>query len=318
MIGAGSTGLAHVDALRAAGCSDLFAWAPSGRAKVDLEHRGVEFCQGSLEAVLKDCQPCRVVVATPIETLSNIAQQVVASGVQDVLMEKPGALFHHEAVELSSLASHLGINVYVGMNRRFLPSVITALEWLSTEDATLISGFFDFSETQDVLQRLDSKVAVVRDRWLIANAIHVIDTAFLPIGLPTLVQAHCNTSKVVLGERLRAFTGFTIGHGGVNFAYQSIWGSGSRWRVEWHTDKGSIFLEPLETARLATANRPFRREPLFDERDDRQLKPGFLGQARAFLGGPGKERLMRIQELPQLIETIDRIACTEAGQSGVS
>ena len=120
-------GSAHLQALAAPEPDALAGWAPSERRREAAESVGAVFFHGPLAAALDAFQPTHVVVASPVETLTPISLQLIASGVRNLLVEKPSALTLSEGAELVDAVNASGAQLYVGYNRRFYASIRTAL-----------------------------------------------------------------------------------------------------------------------------------------------------------------------------------------------
>ena len=66
------------------------------------------------------------IVAVGIENLYKVSKLLLNANINNILIEKPGALFKHEFDELVMLSNNKKSNVYIAYNRRFLASVIKA------------------------------------------------------------------------------------------------------------------------------------------------------------------------------------------------
>lgn len=83
-------------------------------------------CDADLRTIWKDRSVKGVIIATPIETHFDLARDAIRAG-KHVLVEKPVALRHAEAVELAECAVKAGVKIGVEYTQMFAPSVVKAL-----------------------------------------------------------------------------------------------------------------------------------------------------------------------------------------------
>ena len=72
IIGVGKMGMAHIKVFKDLNPEKLGAWAPSDRAKLQIEKKGLDFFHTDLEIALNNFLPTHVVIAAPMEELFNI------------------------------------------------------------------------------------------------------------------------------------------------------------------------------------------------------------------------------------------------------
>jgi predicted dehydrogenase len=123
-----------------------------------------------------------------VEQLAPVAQQLIAAGCQQLLLEKPGATTSAELEALQVTAQTHGASVWIAYNRRFHASV-QKLRELVIADGGITSAVFEFTEWSHTIRALQ-KAPGVKERWLLANSSHVLDLAFDCIGLPADGQWH--------------------------------------------------------------------------------------------------------------------------------
>lgn len=296
VIGTGKMGSAHLQALAALAPDALAAWAPSMRRRDSAELVGAEFFHGSLAVALNAFQPTHVIVASPVETLTPISLQLIAVGVRHLLVEKPVALSRSEGAELAAAVKESGVQLYVGYNRRFYSSIRTALRLIAEAREEIESVAFEFNEAVPDPAGPLGHAPSVRERWLLANSLHVIDSAFFTTGLPDPACSYFSRSGALDWHPAGSvYVGSGLTVGGKPFAYHANWAAPGRWGFEWMTPSARYVFRPLE--KLAVMRRgSFNLEVLqLDDELDRRFKPGVYLQNRAFLlGGDDSSNLVSL------------------------
>ena len=85
----------------------------------------VEAHAGGLKKILtKEKAPKNAIVATNIEELAIAAGQLTEAGCENILIEKPGALYQGDLINLHDIGKKKNANIYIAYNRRFYSSVI--------------------------------------------------------------------------------------------------------------------------------------------------------------------------------------------------
>jgi predicted dehydrogenase len=287
VIGTGKMGSAHLQALAALAPDALAAWAPSLRRRDAAESVGAQFFHGELSAALDCFQPTHVVVASPIETLTPISLELITAGVRHLLVEKPVALSSQEGAALAAAVKTTETRLYVGYNRRFYSSIRTAKQLIADAAEEIGSVAFEFNEVVPDLAGPQGHSLAVRQRWLIANSLHVIDSALFRLGDPDLeLSTFISSGSLPWHPTGSIFVGSGLSTSGKPFAYHANWTAPGRWGFEWMTPSARYVFRPLE--KLAIMRRgSFSLETIpIDDELDRRFKPGVLLQDRAFvLGG---------------------------------
>ena len=286
VIGAGKMGSAHLQALAALEPDALAGWAPSSRRRDAAESVGAGFFHGELRAALDAFQPSHVVVASPIETLSPISLQLIKGGVRHLLVEKPVALSSHEGAALVAAVRKTGAHIYVGYNRRFYSSIRTAKRLISDAAEEIESVAFEFNEVVPDLAGPQGHASGVRKRWLLANSLHVIDTALFNFGQPDLQRSTFTTSGFLPWHPTGSiFVGSGLTINGKAFAYHANWTAPGRWGLEWMTPSARYVFRPLEKLAVMRTGCFSLENILIDDEIDRRFKPGVFLQDRSFLFG---------------------------------
>lgn len=308
VIGVGKMGAAHLQALAALSPDSLTGWGPGSRPRaVERDVGGVIVRRDELQATLAAVRPTHVIVASPVETLAPIAIEVMKAGVKHLLIEKPAALDQRECGLLLSCAAETGAEIHIAYNRRFYASVRGALAHMRAAGETIESVLFEFNEAMPT--EGPNAPPEVSARWLLANSMHVIDTAFHPIGLPDMQRSQFQRSG---GLSWHPAGSVFVGSGntvmGVPFAFHANWGAPGRWGFEWMTQSTRYVFRPMEKLSVMRKGR-FDLEPVaLDDEMDNRFKPGVYHQNRAFLEGDRSAGLVSLTEATALIPLAQKIA----------
>lgn len=302
-------GAAHLQALAALEPAALAGWAPSERRRDAAESVGARFFHGPLNAALDILQPTHVVVASPVEKLAPISLQLIAAGVRNILVEKPVVLSLSEGAALLAAVKTSGVNLYVGYNRRFYASIRTAQELIASAGDEIESVVFEFNEVITDPKGPPGYPTPVRQRWLLANSLHVIDAALFPIGYPDSARSSfVRSGQLAWHGAGSIFVGSGLTTSGKPFAYHANWGSPGRWGFEWTTKSARLLFRPLESLMvMRPGSFEWQSVPLIDALDER-LKPGVYLQDKAFLYGENRHRLATLEQALALIEMGNAIA----------
>lgn len=224
--------------------------------------------------------PSSAIVAVNITELFSVCKQLLAVGVRKILLEKPGALYQSQLYELEQLAKAKNALVLIAYNRRFFSSVQTAKKLIEC-DGGLLSCNFELTEWADNVKALPI-VAEVKQRWVIANTAHVIDTVFYLAGEPAQLQ--CQTAgQLEWHPSMAMLAGGGITQQGVLISYHGNWLSAGRWSIELNTAHRKLILRPMEQLSEQLRNTLLQNAVTMVSQDDTQFKPGLLQQVNAFL-----------------------------------
>lgn len=237
--------------------------------------------------------PQYAIVAVNVEELEQVAQKLIARGIPNILLEKPGGVNRESMQRIEAAAGAKGVHVYVAYNRRYLSTVMKAREWIAA-DGGLTSFHFEFTEKADVIADLDTS-AFVKSNWVIANSSHVIDLAFFVGGVP--IQMDCYTASGLDWHRHAAvFAGAGLTKDDVLFTYKADWKSAGNWQIEWLTAKRRIYLNPLEQLSVSDKKKRILRRVNLSDRWDTQFKPGLYRLVMDFLSHKPSKQLVTMQE----------------------
>ena len=308
VIGVGKMGAAHLQVLAALSPDSVTGWAPGSRPRaVERDVGGALVRRDALQATLAAVRPTHVIVASPVETLAPIAIEVMKAGVKHLLIEKPAAMDQRECGMLLSCAAETGAEVHVAYNRRFYASVRGALAHMREAGERIESVLFEFNEAMPV--QGPNAPREVSARWLLANSMHVIDTAFHPVGLPDMQRSHFQRSGGLPWHPAGSvFVGSGTTTADVPFAFHANWDAPGRWGFEWMTASTRYVFRPMEKLSVMRKGR-FDLEPLvLDDEMDNRFKPGVYYQNRAFLNGDRTAGLVTLAEAAALIPLAQKIA----------
>ena len=243
---------------------------------------GVEAVSGGISNRLQTSKvvPDAAIVCTPVETLSEIALQLLDHGVKIILVEKPGALDVEELRRLSESAKGNDATVLIAYNRRFYQSTIALEKNLAGEE--LIAVNFEMTEWSHVIANEPCAEAVLQ-RWVLANTSHVIDLVCHIAG--EFKHLDCYTSGTLPWHSSAArFVGSGISERDILISYCGYWDGPGRWSAEFVTTENRYVLRPMEILQVQPVGSvEIRAVDNIDYSIDEQFKPGIYRQVEAFL-----------------------------------
>lgn len=297
LIGSGPMAQAYAVVLQAQGAAFTVIGRSAASAEAFHQATGVPVVAGGLEAALAELPaPEQAIVAVGVEQLASVAQQLIAAGCRQLLLEKPGALHLAELEAMDAAAQAHGASVWIAYNRRFHASV-QKLRELVIADGGITSAVFEFTEWSHRIRPL-LKAPGVKERWLLANSTHVLDLAFDCIGLPADGQWQAWSSGTIDWHPAAArFHGAGLSEQGIPFSYQADWEAPGRWGVKLLTRQHRYLLRPLETLQFIPLGSVDPQPITLDDALDQQFKPGLYRQCEAFLSGNTQHLCSLAQQL---------------------
>ncbi|WP_182126145.1 Gfo/Idh/MocA family oxidoreductase [Nitrosopumilus sp. b2] len=201
-----------------------------------------EFLSGGFEKNLPSLEKMDlVIVATPTPLLLPATKLAVEYGQDNILVEKPGSLYHKEL--LSLLKNLKSQRIRIAYNRILYPS-FQKLKSMIENDGGVTSCTFDFTEW---IHRIP--FGIYKDDeyqyWGIANSLHVISMAMEIIGMPTNISTY-QLGSLDWHNSGSTFVGSGITDKNISFSYHADWGSAGRWGIEIITKNNAFRLIPLE------------------------------------------------------------------------
>jgi predicted dehydrogenase len=302
VIGYGRIAPRHMEVLRALGCEFVAACnrSQAGRSKARTEG-GIPHTYTSIAEMLERERPDGVVCSVSFDQVYAAAQEIIPFQFP-TLLEKPPGTSVAETIELQRLASRHGTPVMVGLNRRHYSVLQRAVEDAGGLEA-ITAVFVEWSEAPEgFLDRGFTPEQV--SRMVYGNSLHGLDLlAYLAGAMPEAKFIGRN-----LGEPFRWLMALQgVSERGVLGSFHSTWDSPGGWRLTFCSRARRYTFAPLESCQVLErgGGEPRSIEP--DETDQR-FKPGFYGQARAFI------EMMATGEVPQrtsLASALPAIALAE-------
>lgn len=219
------------------------------------------------------------IVSVGLMQLAETTKTLISCGVKNILVEKPGFCNPSELEEVVNMACNYNSRVDIAYNRRFYSSVFKA-EDIICEDGGITSFNFEFTEWGHVIEKLDYTKEIFRN-WFYANSTHVVDLAFFLGGAPQQMQSY--TSGKLSWHKPSIFSGAGVSKKGALFSYQANWDAPGRWVVEILTPKHRLYFKPMEKLQIQEKGSVVVNPIEINDYLDKQFKPGFYLQTKAFL-----------------------------------
>lgn len=305
IIGAGGIAIEYSKVLKALNKDFITIGRGHEKAVSYYEATGVKAVEDGLDAYIQTKPNIAeyAIVAVNVEYLASTTISLMKCGVKNIFCEKPGFNDPSELEEVAKVAKETGTKVYYAYNRRFFASVLKAEEIIK-EDGGLTSMNFEFTEWGHVIANTEHPAAVKKN-WMTANSSHVIDLAFFEGGAPKQMNSFC--SGELSWHKPSNFAGAGITEKGVLFNYQANWDAPGRWAVELLTSQHRIYLKPMEQLQLQDKGSVKVYPVDIDDHLDKEFKPGFYLETKAFLEGD-TERLCSIgQQCTHVINIYNKI-----------
>lgn len=293
IIGAGTIAQEYAKVLNALNKQYQIIGRGEEKARQVEEALGCKVITGGLDSFLSSNPelPEAAIVATNLGSLAPNTKALIKYGVNRILCEKPGFLFPEECEQVAKVAKDNQVEVYLAYNRRFFTSVMEA-ERIIEEDGGLKSFNFEFTEWGHVIAKYNKPQDELRN-WFYANSTHVVDLAFFLGGTPVEMISY-SKDKADWHNPIN-FAGAGRTDKGVLFNYQANWDAPGRWAVEMLTSQHRIYLKPMEQLQLQDKGSVKVYPVEIDDHLDKEFKPGFYLETKAFLEGDYK-RLCSIQQ----------------------
>lgn len=281
IIGAGTIAQEYAKVLTALGYQFQMIGRGEEKARQVEETFGYKVIRGGLDNFIESEPelPEAAIVATNLGSLAPNTIALLKYGVRRILCEKPGFLYPEECEKVAALAKEKKAEVYLAYNRRFFTSVLKAKEIIA-EDGGVTSFNFEFTEWGHVIAKYNKPQDELKN-WFYANSSHVVDLAFFLGGEP--VQMDCHTSGEISWHKPAAFAGSGVSDKGALFSYQANWAAPGRWGVEVLTSQHRLYLRPMESLQIQNLGSVAINSVEIDDHLDKQFKPGFYLETKAFL-----------------------------------
>jgi predicted dehydrogenase len=275
IIGAGYTAREHLKAFRdvpGVTLAGIFSRTRDRAEKLALEY-GVPNVYGSVPELYERTR-ADLAVVTVSETSAKAISQACFEFPWTILMEKPPGINLAESKEIYESATRLGRSVLVALNRRFYSSTLAARKSLNELEGT---RYIHVQDQQDHSKDPGPHHSqIVRDNWMYANSIHVIDLmrAF-GRGDIIRVQSIYRWNRTEPGVVLATVEFQSGDHG----QYEGIWNGPGPWSVSVTAPQIRWEMRPLEQATYQLVGTR-TRETVDIHSWDNSFKPGFRIQAQ--------------------------------------
>lgn len=276
IIGCGSIAAHHVKALTAQ--PEVQIVALCNRTKSKAEAMGAQFPDAKIfsdhRELLRAGGVDALGIFVNVDQILPVTLDCLDAKVP-LLVEKPIGLDPSESRTLVAKAKQTRSPVMVALNRRFIGPIAKAKAVMAEHGgftAVLVKGH----ERYDVVKSINRYTEAQLERWVYLNSIHVID----------LLRFFGGDVKSVTSMSRHADRHY---HAAVLFAdaragfYEATFNCPEGWAVELFSPKVKATLKPLEKL---TLNFPDNKvEEIELEAIDKDYKPGFFLQAKAFVEG---------------------------------
>lgn len=281
LVGAGTMAQDYAKVLQSLGHDfEVIGRSVASAVKFELS-TGRSVRQGGLSKALATFgAPDQAIIAVGVAQLAGLAIELIEAGTRRILIEKPGGLNPNEIRALEQAAVKHKADVLIAYNRRFYASTALVRK-LIAEDGGAISCAFEFTEWSHIIAPLTIEPGV-KEAWFLANSTHVVDLAFHLCGFPKDWRGWHGGSLDWHPSAAR-FCGAGITEQGVFFSYHADWEAPGRWGVEVLTRKRRFILRPMEQLQVTLLGSVKIDGMEFDDRLDKEFKPGLYGQTKAFL-----------------------------------
>ena len=293
IIGAGGIAIEYAKVLKDLGKEFLVIGRGEKSAKRFKEETGVEPILGGLGSFLqtKPKVPKKAINCVRASDLGQTNIMLMNYGVNIILSEKPG-FYPNETKEIAKVAKETRSQIYIAYNRRFYSSVLKAEEIIKEDDG-LLSFNFEFTEWKHIFDSFPESLNVELNNLFIGNSSHVVDLAFFLGGEPQ--EMSCYQNGTVGWHTPANFSGAGVTTKGLLFNYSANWNAPGRWAVELLTAKHRIYLKPMEQLQLQDKGSVKVYPVEIDDHLDKEFKPGFYLETKAFLEGE-TERLCSLEQ----------------------
>ncbi len=283
IIGAGGIAIEYAKVLKALEKDFIVVGRGEESGRKFREETGITPILGGLKTFLEGIpdMPSGVINCVRASDLAKTNIQLMNYGVKKILSEKPG--FYPEEIEgIKTAEKETGAEVFIAYNRRFYSSVIKAEEIIK-EDGGLQSFNFEFTEWKHIFDKLPETRNHELNNLFIGNSSHVVDLAFFIGGVPK--EMSCYSNGTVGWHTPANYSGAGVTEKGALFSYNANWNAPGRWAVELLTEKHRIYLKPMEQLQMQDIASVKVYPVEIDDHLDKEFKPGFYLETKAFLDG---------------------------------
>jgi len=277
LIGAGLIAAQHMTAIKAHPNAQAVALTSRTRAKADafaLEH-GIPAVHDSLEEMVLSSDLDGLMVMVSPEHMFTVSQQALGYGLP-VFMEKPAGLTPELIRKLIAMVDASDVRTMVGYNRRFYSVFHKGID-IIREHGPLYGVLVEGHERMAGVHACGRFSRESIENWIYVNGTHTIDLLRLFGGEIAKIKSVASRWSEPGGDQFSAAMEFENGAIGT---YVANWLSPGGWRVVLYGKGVSVEYRPLEQG-IWTDSR-FKTHDILPDREDQDVKPGFLGQLSCF------------------------------------
>ena len=275
-VGFGRIAPSHLQAFRALGC-EFVGVAARSAATLERARRDAGIANGytSVAELVREQNPDGIVCAPAIDANFEVARSLLPLGVP-TLLEKPPGKSVAEVGELADLAKRYDTPVQVAFNRLHYASLRAAIAHAGgLERISHVS--VEWSEDPQHLASRGFSSQQIAERSC-TNSIHGLSLLTYLAGALPAPQLACVTLPGAF-RWLMSLQGRS--DRGVLAQFTSNWDAQVPWRLTFSVPEARYVFSPLEAC---SVQRRGSSEALALDATEADFKPGFLSQARTFLG----------------------------------
>lgn len=278
LVGFGAVAEKHLEVFRELGATVGAACNRSKVGRARAVAAGIPRTYEDPLVMVEREKPDALLLTASVLSLGELAARLMPCGVP-ILLEKPPGTSLAEAESLAVMARRAGVPVMVGLNRRYYSVYHRALESMGGVQA--VTGVtVEWSEDPARMRQLGQPEALLPLLGF-ANSLHGIDLLTFFGGEMTVPSVWGRDLGAGSGEYRWQMDMAGVTVRGVRAAFSSSWDVPGRWRLVVDSPGSRLVSAPLETAVVHSRGKsPVEIEP---SAEDRRFKPGFHGQAAAFL-----------------------------------
>lgn len=280
LVGTGYMGKEYAKVLKAMKLPFIVVGRSQNSSAIFTSEIGTRAESGGLDNWLKKNKvPEKAIIAVTEDQLGVATRQLIKAGCKEILVEKPGG-FNVKDVKLVAIeAKKHKTKIFVGYNRRFYASTLTALDIIKKEG---VSSFnFDFTERSYVV-KTSKQSDKIKKEWFLQNSTHVIDMAFFMGGWPKMMTCY-KKGKTSWHPSGSIYSGAGLSDKNALFSYHANWESAGRWSVEIMTSKTKLIFRPLEKLQIQKYGSMAIEDYILNDKLDVDFKPGLYKQVESFL-----------------------------------
>lgn len=233
----------------------------------------------TIDALLDSPDVDGLVVVVPAMSMAEVATKAAATGLP-LLMEKPVGMSLAETQRVSELVTQPNI---VGLNRRFYEVLQAGKRMVDDAGGVRFIEVHMPEDTKVLESRYDRATL---EAWHFGNSIHLVDL-FRYFGGEI---SNVTTNNEVRNHWDRSYSSLIDFESGARGVFNAQWYAPGPWRVSVYADNLCLMFAPIEQG-VAISSPGRRREDIVAVGADTKFKPGFYGQAQAFvslIGGAGE------------------------------